>query len=1260
MKNKLKKLCLSLFAAALALTSLVTSGITIAASGTEDIISINAKLDAGGENENNKFYYYPSTKWKAGVAANEYFTTVDTSQPANNDVYYTIKFEGTGIEVFGFKAPSHAIIEFSIDGGDVKTVDTYAASRPASALKLVEYKNLENKEHTLKCKATGTKNANARGANIQVTRADIFKPKATASNVTFKNRSAELFVGQEYQIEYDTEPVGAALPEDFVFATEDESILTVDETGKVTAHGSGTAMVSGDCQSLGIYNSMTITVKEKDKLHVTVVDSNDQFQQKAYDSLLKVNETTDTLWSWKNDKAISEIAILSGSEDLNNVRVEIGQFENEKGTILDSDAIQATFITEALGFIGNAGWYSINPNAVMPTGPKEYYFDIIDTSEPLAQLGKDRVQLVWLDFNAGKDTQPGTYTGQITVTADGLTEGKTIDYTFEVIDLTFDDTEDYTFRPNYWTYPFSSAEYYEVEPFSPEHIDILRTHLLQYKEYGGVTLTASLVEEAWGGQTYGEIDPANGDDIRCPSLIKWTKKADGTWSFDYDYFDKFVEVAESIGIGDDIVLYSMIPWNDRIIYYDEASGTVKKDTVSISNKTNYASYWRPFLVDFTAHLDAKDWFDKVSIGFDERAMMKNVFDLIDEVKNKDGKSFKKKGAYNHIFNGDGVPPRMEDLSYNLNLLRNNIADFKPFLADRKEKGLSTTFYTGTDVFPNSFLRSLPAESYWTMMFSGSLGVDGFLDWAYDAWVEDPLVDTTHYSFQPGDCFMVYPSPKDAEKKVTKASIRSEKYGEGIRDINKLYRMQEAYPELAQDIEQLFSTVKSNYAFDLVNNQPGWAYAGGKPARWITEAGRQQILVDVSDFKDQLYTISKKYEELSAPDEVLVDSIEFADDEIILEKDESKEIEVTINPEDATNKELVWESGDTDIVEVVNGTVTAKKSGSTIITVTSADNNATAQINVTVKADFTALNKAIKDAADIDSSKYTDESLENLNHVLADANVVAANEKATQAEVDQAADAVNKALADLQEKDDGNDPDNPNQPDNPDKPDQPDNPDNPDKPGKPDDSDKPDTPDNPDKPDTPNKPDKPNNPNKPSNPIGPNKPLRPGYVNQLNSADNKVSIIGKFPDDIELIIEDLPSDAKENTIASIVNKEVVAKYTFEKIFDIYMLRNGATYTPKGNYSVKIKLDDDLAAKRYLGIAYIADNGTVTMVPSKVQNGYITFTTNHNSYYAIVSSDAPIVDTATTSPIIDINGFSFLMIGMMIAFMIRKSDGVIRKE
>lgn len=1004
-----KKIFLVLFAFALLITNLYTDGIKIKANSNKDVITINAKKNVGEDTDT--FNYYPQEKWMAGKAADEYFTTVDTRLSENSDVYYTIDFEGTDIEVWGFKAPRHAIVEFTIDGINPITIDAYAPQR--QFVKLVEYSNLDNKSHQLKCKATTTANANATFGDIQVTEAKIYKPKAVASKVTFKQKSAELFVGDTYQIEYDTEPVGAVLPLDFEFLSEDTSVLTVDNDGTITAHKSGTSRVSGTCQSLGIYESILITVKEKEKLHTTIVDSNNQYQQKAYSALLQENKLSDSLWSWKNDKAISEIAILSGDQDLSNIQINVGKFENEKGQALNSDAISATFITEAKGFIGNAGWYSINPDGIMPTGPRDYYFDIIDSAEPLKQLQKNRVQLVWLEFKADKNAKPGIYNGTISVTADELSEAKTLEYRFEILDLNFNDPENYTFKPDYWTYPFSTAEYYEVEPFSNEHMQILKDHLLQYKNYGGTTLTATLVEEAWGGQTYGKIDAASGDSIRCPSLIKWLKKADGSWQFDYTYFDKFMELAQSIGLGDDIVLYSPIPWNNQVIYIDEATGEMKKDSVSISDKQRYAQYWKPFLQDFASHLDEKGWFDFISLGFDERPLMKNVFDVIDEVKNADGKVFKKKGAYNNIYNGDGVPERMEDLSFNLNLLRKDIPAFKEFVEKRKENGLRTTFYTGTDIFPNTFLRSLPAEGYWTMMFSGSLGLDGFLDWAYDAWVENPLEDTTHYSFQAGDCFMVYPSPKDAEHKISKASIRSEKYGEGIRDINKLYLMQEAYPELASDINQLFAGVKANYDFELVENEPGWAFAGGKPARWITESGKREMLADVSEFKKQIYDISKKYEALSAPKEIPVESIEFKESEIVLEKGQKKELTVIIKPQDATNKDLIWENQDDSIATVEKGIITAKNSGKTIVKVMNENKTVSAEIVVYVKADFTALNQVIKTANGIDASKYTKDSMNILHKAVSEAMKTAGNVKATQKEVNDAAAAVQRAIDGLQ-------------------------------------------------------------------------------------------------------------------------------------------------------------------------------------------------------------------------------------------------------
>jgi hypothetical protein len=59
----------------------------------------------------------------------------------------------------------------------------------------------------------------------------------------------------------------------------------------------------------------------------------------------------------------------------------------------------------------------------------------------------------------------------------------------------------------------------------------------------------------------------------------------------------------------------------------------------------------------------------------------------------------------------------------------------------------------------------------------ALGYSGFLRWAYNSWVEDPLYDTTHVNWTPGDCFLVYPGGR--------SSIRFERLREGIQDFEKI-------------------------------------------------------------------------------------------------------------------------------------------------------------------------------------------------------------------------------------------------------------------------------------------------------------------------------------------------------------------------------------------------------------------------------------------------------------------------------------------
>lgn len=73
---------------------------------------------------------------------------------------------------------------------------------------------------------------------------------------------------------------------------------------------------------------------------------------------------------------------------------------------------------------------------------------------------------------------------------------------------------------------------------------------------------------------------------------------------------------------------------------------------------------------------------------------------------------------------------------------------------------------------------------------------------------------------------------------------------------------------------------------------------------------------------------------------------------------------------------------------------------------------------------------------------------------------------------------------------------------------------------------------------------------------------------------------------------------------------------------------------------------------MGIVYISETGKAEMIPSKAENGYITFKTNHNSYYAIVSSERPIVNTATQSNTVGRAG-AFILLGAVLLVFTRKA-------
>lgn len=581
------------------------------------------------------------------------------------------------------------------------------------------------------------------------------------------------------------------------------------------------------------------------------VSNSDRYIQDDYDRIIKSPQKKSLdLWAWKNDKTCAQFAILCAENNLENVNISVTDLTGEQDTIPSSN-VKVSFVKEVLAYTGHAGWYANNPNNKMPKGERKYYPEVIYSDKPIS-IESGKLQLVWTEINTAKDILPGIYSGKITVCAGNSDKTVTLDISVDVLDISMPDQENYAFDVEYWHHPYNVAYYYGVEPFSEKHLDILRQHMLLYKSLGGHAVTASIVEEAWGGQTYGFER-----DIHYPSMIKWIKTTDGKWKFDYTHFDKWIALNKELGIADKIICYSMMPWKNVVRYFDESKNKYKKIRVNTANKIKYNEVWRPFLQSFVNHLDGMDLFDSAYIGFDERHNMETALDLIASIKNKNGRTLKTSAAFNDFKHNAAVFDRLDYASVGLQQIRDNMQDFKEQVKSRRANKQETTMYTATEHVPNSFTKSIPAESYWTAMFAGSLNATGFLRWAFDAWVKDPLTESTHWSFPAGDCFLVYPSYKD-EKPESKFSLRLAKLDEGVRDVNKLYLLREKSPQLALEVENLLSSIKGGeenyYEFYTMAKTNFW----GRKAKWLTDKGKNEMLSDMEKIKKEIYNISKSY------------------------------------------------------------------------------------------------------------------------------------------------------------------------------------------------------------------------------------------------------------------------------------------------------------------------------------------------------------------------------------------------------------------
>jgi len=229
----------------------------------------------------------------------------------------------------------------------------------------------------------------------------------------------------------------------------------------------------------------------------------------------------------------------------------------------------------------------------------------------------------------------------------------------------------------------------------------------------------------------------------------------------------------------------MVPWGNNFQYHDEKTG----ETVTLKAEPGTPAFtrlWKPFLVDFASHLKEKGWFEQTTIAMDERpkeAMIETI-KLIKSV----APALKVSLAANHW-----IPEIMDDI-HDLCVASefNYTTEMK---RKRKADGKITTYYTCcSENYPNTFTFSPPAESAWLGWYAAAMDLDGYLRWAYNSWVENPLVDSRFRAWPAGDTYFVYPGAM--------SSIRFERLIEGVQDFEKIRILKH---ELQQDTSEVAKT-----------------------------------------------------------------------------------------------------------------------------------------------------------------------------------------------------------------------------------------------------------------------------------------------------------------------------------------------------------------------------------------------------------------------------------------------------------------------
>lgn len=474
---------------------------------------------------------------------------------------------------------------------------------------------------------------------------------------------------------------------------------------------------------------------------------------------------------WKGERASAQLVLWS-AEAKGGVECRIADFKS-KDAVLPSSVASAHFVRYTIADQRTPDFMKTQRYKRGKT-PEMLYPDMLDS---LSYFNMDActARPVWVCINVPQDAEAGVYKTKVTVSHDGC--GKVVlPLELEVVNHTLPTPDQWSYHLDLWQHPSAVARAHGVELWSDAHFEAMKPVMKRLANAGQKVITATVNKDPWNHQCYDAYEP----------MIKWTKHQNGTWSYDYQIFDKWVQFMLDLGIKREINCYSMVPWNCELEYFDEAAGQMITVKAEPGTKI-FKEIWTQFLVDFKKHLEGKGWLEIANIAMDERSpeAMQAAADVLMACAPEMGFAL----ADNHRSYQKFTMMRDVCVAIHHSVVSKEDIDM------RRENGFYTTFYVCCHPsFPNTFTCSDPYESELLGWYNAAYDYDGMLRWAYNSWPSEPHMDSRFGKWISGDTYFVYP--------YNRSSIRFEKLIDGIEVAEKVRQLRKEGVDVSEVEEAL--------------------------------------------------------------------------------------------------------------------------------------------------------------------------------------------------------------------------------------------------------------------------------------------------------------------------------------------------------------------------------------------------------------------------------------------------------------------------